>query len=259
MTHLRVLGASAAAVALALAAPAAAHRSASGEDVQATLSARPSSDAAFVSHPRLRIRVRGRTVFDAPVPGCAVCRIDVGRDLHVVDLDGDGHLEVALVLRTGRGRCCSHLDVFRASGARYVASSRSFWGCKLAVRDLGDRTPRVVACDSRFSGRFAAAADSLEPIRIWRVVAGRFVLATRAHPGAIRDDAARAWRHVEVYRGHRDVRGVLAAWVADELMLGRADSAWARVGALRRAGALGAGAGYPATLRRQLAALGYGA
>src|SRR5947208_1659173 len=76
------------------------------------------------------------------------------------------------------------------------------------------------------TGRFAAPEDSRAPLRIWALRHGRLAIVTRAYPAAIRADAAAAWSE---YRRRKasgeDVRGVLAARVADECLLGNAAAA----------------------------------
>jgi hypothetical protein len=263
LSVLLAIGASLAGGSAAVAAPLPAGTS---ERIEARVSSQPTADRALLSHPRIRIRVNGRIVLNAPVPGCTVCHIDIAHDLHIADLDGDGHLEVALRLMTPRGRCCAWLDVFHRSGARWATATRNFYGCAVGVRDLdANGTEEIVACDSRFANRFTDSAGSLMPLRVWRFGGGRFDLVTRAFPAAIRADEQRAWTISRSFRAkRRDVRGVLAAWAADKALLGEAPDAWRRLGALARAGALTGvdgpqGARYVAFLRRQLATLGYGA
>jgi hypothetical protein len=233
------------------------------EQVVARISSRPIPDRALVSHARIHILANGRTVLDAAVPRCALCRIELPRDLQVVDLDGDPYPDVALRLRTGEGSCCAWLDVFHRVGTRYAAVARNFYSCAVTLRDLdGDGRSEIVACDSRFTARFAVGADSRTPLRVWRFGDGRFELATRAFPAALRADATRAWSAVQAARGRRDIRGVFAAWAADSILLGDGPEIWRRAESLRRSGALSgdegpAGATYVAFLRRQLAALGY--
>jgi hypothetical protein len=234
------------------------------DDVQASLTSSPSPDSDRLLHARLRIRANGRTVYDAPVPGCpAQCRIDVGRDLKVVDLDGDRRLEVTLRVTTLGDTCCTILDVFRRSGARFGALSENVSGCDATLRDLdGDRRIEVATCDPRFVGRFAAREDSRGPLRVLALRAGRLAPVTDAYPAALRADAASAWREYRVRRANgEDVRGVLAARVADECLLGNGPAALKALRSLPAADLEGAdgpqGTAYIAALQRTLRAFGY--
>jgi hypothetical protein len=232
--------------------------------VQASLTSSPSPDTDRLLHARLQIRANGRTVYDSPVPGCQEqCRIDVRRDLRVVDLDNDGRLEVTLRVATLGDACCTILDVFRRSGARFGAISRNLSGCGATLRDLdGDRRIEIATCDPRFMGRFATRADSRGPRGGGARRGGRRAPDTRAYSAAIRTDAAAAWREYRTRRANGDdVRGVLAARVADECLLGNGPAALTFLRSLPAA-ELGRGDGpqgadYIAALRRTLRALGY--
>jgi hypothetical protein len=232
--------------------------------VQASLSSSPSPDGDRLLHPRLRIRANGHTVYDAPVPGCPVqCRIDVARDLKVSDLDADGRLEVTVLAATLGDACCTILDVFQRRGTRVVALSQNLQSCGAALRDLdGDHTQEIATCDPRFSGRLAAPEDSRGPLRVWALRRGRLAVVTRAYPAAIRADAADAWREYQRRKANgEDVRGVLAARVADECLLGNAAAALRLVRSLP-AEELGGGdaaqaPAYVAALLRTLRTLGY--
>jgi hypothetical protein len=256
------------ACALALAAVAVAQGRAAGpsttDDVQASLSSSPSADTERLLHPRLRIRANGHVLYDAPVPGCpARCRIDAAHDLKVTDLDADGRLEVTLRVSTLGDTCCTILDVFRRSGSRVVALSQNLYGCGATLRDLdGDRTVEIATCDPRFSGRFAAPEDSRGPLRVLGLRNGRLAVVTRAYPAALGADAAAAWRAYQAKRANgEDVRGVLAARVADESLLGNGPAALKLLRSLPAedlAGGAGPqGAEFVAALQRALRAFGY--
>jgi hypothetical protein len=80
---------------------------------------------------------------------------------------------------------------------------------------------------SRFQGEFACEACSATPIQIWTYRAGRWQDITRAFLARINTDAARWWRDYLSDRGKQlpnagdNNRGRLAAWAADEELLGR--------------------------------------
>ena len=202
--------------------------------------------------------------YPGPVPTVWPANVGSGRSLRLRDLDGDGEPELLLDLYWGGAHCCRWTDVFRSVPAGYTFTSH-FWG------DLGYRLVYLIADDrdefesgdDRFAYAFASFADSLFPIQIWRYESGRFENRTRAFPERIRADAARQWRiHTSLRRSGRSARGALAAWVADECLLGRCAASYARVTRLDRRVLVSPldfdpPAEYLRRLRRLLHALGY--
>jgi hypothetical protein len=146
------------------------------------------------------------------------------RSIFVRDLDGDGEPEVLLDLYWGGAHCCFWSRVYRYDQAGRYRVSLHFWGNpSYRLRDLNaDSKPELVTADDRFAYRFASFAFSGLPVRIWSYAAGRFTDATRRFPKQIAGDAGRQWR---LYRGpglkYHETRGFLAAWAADEYLLGR--------------------------------------
>jgi hypothetical protein len=221
------------------------------------------SPSSFAEARSLRIVVRGTVVFSGkPLRGCRTCSLLPSRTLRIVDLDGDGTPEVALGVYTGGWHCCDALVVYRKDGARYVEAQGAFGGSS-EERDLdGDGRPEFVGRDDRFSYLFTPYVASASPIRIWIYRQGKFVPKTRRFRREIRADAVELWRTLSRVRGKGDVRGILAAWVADKVQLRESDEAWARVNHMRHAGLLTGQGGpqslaYVRALRRKLAAFGY--
>lgn len=188
----------------------------------------------------------------------------------VRDLDGDGEPEVLVDVFTGGAHCCTKSHVFSRVATGTYARIVHLWGNPgYRLRDLdGDGTVELVSGDDRFTYTFAAYAVSAQPIQVWRFASGRLSTATRAHPAAVRADAAGLWRRYRQFRRDRidDVRGVLAAWMADKALLGEAARGWRTLEAARRRGELGrgrllygtpAGRAYLAALRRFLRRTGY--
>jgi subtilisin-like proprotein convertase family protein len=223
---------------------------------------------------RLRISRRGATVFDAPprrVHPCA-CPNDGpvgGGAVRVRDLDRDGEPEVLVDFYSGGAHCCFYTDVYRyAARSRTYRPTVEYWG-DLAPKlvDLGlDGRPEFRTGDDRFAYAFTSFAASAFPIRILRFDHGRFVDVTRRFPRLVRRDA------VELYALYRsqlrspsyDVRGILAAWLADEYSLGRGRAGWRVLERAERRGELGrkpdiwpAGKAYLRKLRAFLRRTGY--
>jgi hypothetical protein len=215
---------------------------------------------------RLRITRNGTAWRSRPLGSAFILKPQV----HVRDLDADGEPEVWLDTYTGGAHCCLDSRFFRWLPARRgYASTRHAW------RDVGyrrlrldaDSRPELVSADARFAYEFTAFAASAFPVQIWRFERGRLVDVTASYPSRIERDADELWRLYLRYRpGPDDPRGVLAAWVADQYLLGRGDEGWATLERLRARGAFGPrpdlagwpqGKAYLRALRTFLVKLGY--
>jgi hypothetical protein len=184
------------------------------------------------------------------------------------DLDADGEPEVILDTYTGGAHCCDESTIFR-----YVRERKGYgrtyhgWGnVGYRLKDVGeDGRPELASADDRFAYVFTSFANSFFPVRLWHFNDGRLVDVTRRFPGQIRGDAAKLWRYYTKYRRTgSDVRGVLAAWMADQYLLGRQEAGWRALEAANRRGELDAadefwptGAGYLKALWRFLVKTGY--
>ena len=191
-----------------------------------------------------------------------------GRPLTVRDLDGDGEPEVILDTYTGGAHCCAVSLVFRKAGTRYVAND-VWWGnpgYRLADFDRDGR-PELVTSDDTFGYLFTSWASSGEPLLVFRYAAGKLTDVTREFPQQIRADADRYWLAAQEQLRTKggEARGLLAAWAADLVNLGRWDEAAATLAKLVAAGKLGdneqmgtaAGGAYVRDLRAHLVAEGY--
>ena len=102
-----------------------------------------------------------------------------------------------------------------------------FWGNSDAgptLRDLDDDgQPEFISKDDRFA-QLTGYAGHVSPIQVWSYRQGEFRDVTRSHPKVIAADAAKLWRFYLESRGKHTVRYFLAAWAADQLMLGRTDA-----------------------------------
>lgn len=215
---------------------------------------------------RLEITRNGATWRSGPLGSAFILKPLV----HVRDLDADGEPEVWLDVYSGGAHCCLDSRFFR-----WLPSRRAYGSTKHAWRDIGyrrlrldrDSRPELVSADARFGYEFTAFAASAFPIQVWRFDRGRLVDVTRDFPSRIERDAEELWRLYRRFSGGRDdPRGVLAAWVADQYLLGRGDQAWATLERLRARGAFGPrpdlagwpqGKAYLRALRAFLVKLGY--
>jgi hypothetical protein len=195
---------------------------------------------------KLTITQSGLTIFDGPVGsprGCKGCGLQAPfnrRVMRLADLDGDAEPEVLLDFFSGGAHCCAFLLVYRfvASANRYDPLSIGFGNAGYKLRDLNkDKSPELVSADDRFAYLFTSYADSSFPISIYRLGETRFTDVTRKFKSAVRTDARRKLRlYRSAVKEKRDVRGVLAAYQADQYLRGRGKQGW-RV--LRHAAAKG--------------------
>ncbi len=226
-----VLGVLGALGALGAASPAlAATQRAHGGDLTAAFSFTGTSPE--IHHQTLTITRAGTVVYRHAVTAklcgtlCAPQSFDARHpSVRVVNLDAATTPQVVLSLFSGGAHCCSIVEVFSYDAAqhRVVMSQRNFGdpGAELADLSPSGRYEFVTA-DDRFAYAFTDFAASGLPIQIMAFHNGHFVDVTRQYPKLIRADAA-SW--LKTYRGmaaqhYADSVGVIAAWAADEDMLG---------------------------------------
>jgi hypothetical protein len=201
----------------------------------------------------LRIDRAGTTVFDEAVdiptcqePYCVPAGAFEDSDtVRVGDLDADGEPEVLVDVFTGGAHCCFATEILRFDGTSYRASSRNWADARYRLADLDDDgRPEFRTSDTRFAYAFASFADSAFPIRVLAWSNGQFANVTRQHAALIRKDAKR-WKRL--YHGRRHGNrslGVLAAWTADQYLLGRRTQANRFLAREQRAGRLRSSAGW---------------
>jgi hypothetical protein len=260
------------AAATAAAAPAATpvrHETASADGVRATLSyARLRYGVYYV---RLTVERDQQAVYDKRVqPYSRIVRLNQpsaaglsgGKSITIRDLDGDGEPELLLDFWTGGAHCCVWTRVYHwdAAASTYV-SDVHWWGdLGYSIADLGSGEPSFVSGDDRFAYAFASFAGSGFPIQIWSYRAGRLTDATASYRPLVARDADRQWRYYRSARKQRvEVRGVLAAWAADECRLdhGRSALPWLRAHSFVLGGFDGSTASYLRQLPTQLRRWGY--
>ena len=240
-------------------------------DVSATLTYHVAKD--IYSQVRLRIARSGTVVSDQRLrevacgTGCAAWApglFAVPGPVKVQDLDGDGEPEVIVDFYTGGAHCCVVTAFYRWDGGAYRRSVQYFGNYGYKIVDLDhDGTPELSAYDERFAYAFGSYADSLSPPVIWHWQAGKLVDLTKSFPAVVKANARLAFElFTRSKRRHDDIaaRAVLAAWTADQCLLGQSSQAFARLEAARKAGDLGtakAGARYITELRTFLKRGGY--
>lgn len=202
-----------------------------------------------VSGTHLAIVRSGVTVLDTDVPepcnGCGIMPAGSGggtaKSLQVADLDGDGEPEVLLDIFTGGAHCCVDTWIYRFTGATYTGTPVQWGDVGYSLKDLdGDGIPELKSLDDRFAYAFTAYAGTWFPPRVWQFRAGTLTNVTRKYPALIKADARKGLREYRSKGGRKlDLRGVIAAYVADEYLLGHGSTGWKLVTSARKHGRLG--------------------
>jgi hypothetical protein len=232
-----------------------------------------------VANPRLRIVRAGAVAFDGPITdvcaeGCILVADDrksaAGSMLNVADLDRDGEPEVVVDTYSGGAHCCTsaHVHDFRAATGTYARLTVEWGNSGYRLRDLGgDGRFEMIGTDDAFAYAFTAYAGSARPPKVVRYAHGPDGLpvlkeVTRRFPKLVRSDARSLLRAIRRARRGDDMRGVVAAYVADQYLLRRGRVGIRELDRARRRGLLSGiggpeGRAYRAALLRFLRTHGY--
>jgi hypothetical protein len=188
------------------------------------------------------------------------------------DLDADGEPEVLVDLYSGGANCCWYSVSYRFDEAqnKYISKVlRPGLSFPYTLKDIDKNgIPELSSVDYRFAYKYGSNADTPRPLRIFNWTAGRLVDVTLAFPRLAARDAADMYKGYLHFRKVKDanVRGLLAAYLADSYNAGNGRVAWRRVVAAYRrgdvdkkiAGDVGPhGKEYLTSLRKFLKKLGY--
>jgi hypothetical protein len=224
----------------------------------------------------------GVRLVDEPVEvtsceGCSAWPADQGSkgatSVTVRDLDADEEPEVLIDLYSGGANCCWYSVSWRFDEnqnkyiKRLLKPGLSF---PYTLKDIDKNgIPEFKSVDYRFAYKYGSNADTPRPLRIFNwSPGGKLVDVTVAFPKLAARDAADMYK---IYLGLRKVkeanmRGVLAAYLADSYRAGNGRTAWRRVVAAYRRGDVDAkfkgdfgphGRQYLISVRRFLKKLGY--
>ncbi len=180
----------------------------------------------------LTISQGGAVLYDQPVvskfcgklcwPGPAVGRHS---SLQAVDLEADGEPDVVLDLYSGGAHCCTVVQIFSYDPGTmtYVETERVFGDPDAKVVDLRhDGRFEFLTADDSFAYEFTDFAASGLPIEILTFAGRHFTDVTRSYPKLVAKDAAlwlKAFKS-QAKQHYPDSVGVIAAWAADEDLLG---------------------------------------
>jgi hypothetical protein len=213
-----------------------------------------------------KVRYTGAVNVTAGPAGCGpLCwpgNVSGGKSVHVLDLNHNGAKEVVLDLFSGGAHCCFYEQVYYANGSTYKHATRFFGDPGTAIADL--RHNGRLEFDSNnpyFSSLYTSFAASGFPIQILTFRQGKFHDVTRNYPTLIAQNAADLLKGFKKH--YDDGEGLIAAWTADEYMLGRKPQALAYLNAQAKAGHLNAldsslkGQAFVLQLQKDLKKLGY--
>src|SRR4051794_5843594 len=159
-------------------------------------------------------------------------------------LDCDEEPEVLIDLYSGGANCCYLTQSFRFDELqnKYIEKLlRPGLSFPYTLKDLNDDAlPEFRSVDYRFAYKYGSNADTPRPLRIFDWDHGRLVDVTIAYPKLAARDAADMYGVYLHFRKNKDVnlRGVLAAYVADSYNAGNGRAAWRKVVAAFRRGEL---------------------
>jgi hypothetical protein len=205
-------------------------QTASAGDVTATFTFKGKSPNTHGQ--RLEIVRAGKALYDQPVvssfcgtmcdpftPPNARSAVDV------VDLEPSGEPDVVLDLYSGGAHCCVVVQAFSFDPGTmtYVKTERNFGDPGYELVDLRhDGRYEFLTADDSFAYEFTDYAASGLPIQILTFSGRHFFDVTRSYRTLIAKDAANWMRVFDslAKQHYQDSVGVVAAWAADEELLG---------------------------------------
>jgi hypothetical protein len=225
-----------------------------------TTSQAPGGDAALV-HPVLSLSVNGRGFSRvvtapamaegkvilwgiAPQPANIKTPQKPNSDALCLARFPGGDMPIVLIgLFTGGAHCCTVVRAVQVSSAGPGSFLDDNLGNASASLGRDGDNALIITADNAFAYAFSDYADSGMPIRVLQFQREGFADVTARHPGLVASDASLWWSGF----GHDRANGLglLAAWVADECVLGQDHAAWETVDHLQAEGRLVAPAGWP--------------
>jgi hypothetical protein len=244
------------------------HKSSGGVTAVMTIEKRKTKYGFYDSrNMHLAVTVDGHTILDRSLCSPLRCGLGTEQILSLHKVSG-GTPDVFLDYYTGGAHCCFWSFIVTPTGKTIDHD----WG------DPGYRivsyqgAPQLVSADDRFAYEFTSFAGSGLPVQVWAITPDgelnhpdELVNVTQTRLDLVKKDAAVWWKAYVSERGkaESDVRGVLAAWCADEYRLGQKSACDAELAkALQKGWIKGvpdwaSNAKYIALVHKDLAAWGY--
>ena len=201
-------------------------------------------------NPHLKITQNGKVVYDRPVRSawCAKeCSPNViaraRKVVHIVHLQRGGFPSVVLDLYSGGAHCCAIEQVysFKPNSAIIQETEHNFGDPGVQLVKLGaGGSIDLLSADDVFAYAFTDFAASGLPIEILSFSRNTFHNVTRSFPRLIAKDANQ-WMSAftaQASTHYPDSVGVVAAWAADEDMLGHSAAVASFLAAQAKAGHL---------------------
>jgi hypothetical protein len=153
--------------------------------------------------------------------------------LPVLDLDGNKEPEIIVDFFTGGAHCCTYSLIYRyqTQEKRYTVKRFDWGNVGYQLVDLNkDKLPEFRSADDRFAYAFVSYAASGFPLQIWQYRQGKMIDVTRKYPKLVRANALELWQSYQrAKKEDIEVKGLLAAYLADKYSLGESVDGWKRV------------------------------
>ncbi|MBS0018575.1 MAG: S-layer homology domain-containing protein [Arthrospira sp. SH-MAG29] len=201
------------------------------------------AEFAFTPRPTpkfsLKMTRRGEVVLDDNIPedilkNLTSSNLDTIRvlDIRTIDLDGDREPELIIDLKS-RGYY-SLIYHYRPLARQYGIISKSWGIWRYDLTEItDDGLPRFVGYDYRFAREFNLQSQSQVPIQIWEYRGGQLQNVTANYREFVTLHLDRVWRDIEQrYRQNQEIRGLLAAYMANQYSLGQGELGWRKVRSL---------------------------
>ena len=167
----------------------------------------------------------------------AVATSPTSQPLCLAQFPGNDRPTVLVGLYSGGAHCCTDVRFLGIP-----ATAANVTGQDDQVGDPGAHVlvvnghATIVTADDAFAYRFTDYAASGLPVLVQQITGSTVADVTRRYPGLVRSDASMWWKAFEANPG--DPLGSLAAWTADECILGNEATAFTTLDQLERQGRL---------------------
>jgi hypothetical protein len=163
--------------------------------------------------------------------------------LCLAEFPGQNLPTVVLGLSTGGAHCCTVVRAITVSSTGLSPVVDDAVGNPGVSLSSDGAHALIVTADNAFAYVFGSYAASGMPIKVVQFSRGAFVDVTRQHLDLVSEEAPSWMTTFDQNPGNG--LGALAAWVADECLVGQGGPAWSTVNQLQSEGKLTGPAGWP--------------